>query len=203
MTPRGAGSTDADGHVRLSDYQRLPGNAHDVFNILLGHEIHRQIIQLNPNDSEADRGLKRARFVVLKDNPLPAVLVEGGFLTNRMEAAVVDHPEYRQALAAAICRGIQNFVKVLNGDAPLAPVIAQSPTATPPKPSPHTTPQITTAPDEPQTAPSSAIMTTPSKPSSNEPTVTIYPTAPSTSASPLKKAPSEEASEPATGPTLP
>ncbi|MDE1171636.1 MAG: N-acetylmuramoyl-L-alanine amidase [Verrucomicrobium sp.] len=118
-TPRGAASTSSEGYLRMSDYQRVPGNEQDMWNTLLGYEIHRQIIRLNPGDTEADRGLKRARFVVLKENSLPSVLVEGGFLTNPLEAAAVDLPLYRQRLADAIATGIENFLQE-SSDQPVA-----------------------------------------------------------------------------------
>jgi hypothetical protein len=44
---------------------------------------------------------------------LPAILVEGGFVSNRMEAARVNRPDYRHALAEAIARGIIRFVNVM------------------------------------------------------------------------------------------
>jgi N-acetylmuramoyl-L-alanine amidase len=61
--------------------------------------VHSEIIKLNPGDPTADRGVKRARFVVIKQNVLPAILVEGGFVSNHMEAARVNRPDYRQSLA--------------------------------------------------------------------------------------------------------
>ncbi len=198
MTPRGAGSTDAEGHVRLSDNQRLPGNTHDSLNILLGHEIHRQIIEINANDHEADRGLKRARFVVLKDNTLPAVLVEGGFLTNHMEALVVDRPVYRQTLAEAIEKGIKNYMLDMKNDSDLAPIFSEPPTAgrlkIPPSPpsessTPSTTPGPTISTVPPlahETPPVTTPVTPPirSKPEQSESTVTIYPTEPNTASPP-------------------
>ena len=52
------------------------------------------------------RGVKRARFHVLRNNARPAVLVEGGFLSNPAEARKIRSPFYRQRLADAIVRGI-------------------------------------------------------------------------------------------------
>jgi hypothetical protein len=91
----------------------LPGNDDDAMNILLASMVHSEIIRLNPGDPTADRGVKRARFVVIKQNVLPAILVEGGFVSNRMEAARVNRPDYRQTLADAIARGVIRFVNVM------------------------------------------------------------------------------------------
>jgi len=118
LSPRGAASTSS-AYLTRSDIQKLPGNNYDAFNILLASMVHSEIIRLNPGDPSADRGVKRARFVVIKQNVLPAILVEGGFVSNRMEAARVNRPEYRQSLAEAIGRGLIRFVNVM-GDRRLA-----------------------------------------------------------------------------------
>ncbi len=105
----GASSTEYEGRIFKRDSITMPGNRFDVFNIFLATSIHQEIIKLNPNDEEADRGVKRARFVVLKENRLPGVLVEGGFLSNRTESSRISSPEYRQSLAEKIANGIENY----------------------------------------------------------------------------------------------
>ncbi|HEY0256322.1 MAG TPA: N-acetylmuramoyl-L-alanine amidase, partial [Candidatus Methylacidiphilales bacterium] len=114
LSPRGAASTSS-AYLTRSDIQKLPGNDYDPMNILLASMVHSEIIKLNPGDITADRGVKRARFVVIKQNVLPAILVEGGFVSNRMEAAQVNTPAYRQRLAEAIARGVIKFVNVMGG----------------------------------------------------------------------------------------
>ncbi len=54
----------------------------------------------------ADRGVRRARFEVLRDANCPAILIEGGFLTNQTEEQQVLKAEYREHLAEAIAKGI-------------------------------------------------------------------------------------------------
>jgi N-acetylmuramoyl-L-alanine amidase len=114
MAPRGVPSTAAGEFASRSDQIKQIGNQQDPYNILLAHQVHRQIVRLFPKDPEADRGVKRARFVVLRTNPLPAILVEGGFLTNRMDLRLVDNPVYRQRLAQAIANGILNYIRLSN-----------------------------------------------------------------------------------------
>jgi N-acetylmuramoyl-L-alanine amidase len=109
LSPRGAASTSS-AYLTRGDIQKLPGNDYDTQNILLASMVHSEIIKLNPGDATADRGVKRARFVVIKQNVLPAILVEGGFVSNHMEAARVNRPDYRQSLAQAIARGVIRFV---------------------------------------------------------------------------------------------
>jgi N-acetylmuramoyl-L-alanine amidase len=112
LSPRGAASTSSNYLVR-SDIQKLPGNDYDTQNILLASMVHSEIIKLNPGDQSADRGVKRARFVVIKQNVLPAILVEGGFVSNHMESSRVDRPDYRQSLANCIARGVIRFCNAM------------------------------------------------------------------------------------------
>lgn len=112
LSPRGAASTSSN-YVTRSDIQKLPGNDDDQLNILLASMVHSEIIKLNPGDSSMDRGVKRARFVVIKQNQLPAILVEGGFVSNRMESARVNKDDYRQSLAQSIARGVIRFVNIM------------------------------------------------------------------------------------------
>jgi N-acetylmuramoyl-L-alanine amidase len=58
---------------------------------------------------EFDRGIKRARFAVLRQTRVPAVLIEGGFLTERGESQLIAKTEWRAKLAAAISVGIENY----------------------------------------------------------------------------------------------
>jgi len=112
LSPRGAASTSSS-YLTRGDIQKLPGNDYDTQNILLASMVHSEIIKLNPGDATADRGIKRARFVVIKQNVLPAILVEGGFVSNHFEAARVNRADYRQSLAQAIARGVIKFVNVM------------------------------------------------------------------------------------------
>jgi len=112
VSPRGAASTSS-AYLTRSDIEKLPGNSYDTQNIVLASMVHSEIIKLNPGDGTADRGVKRARFVVIKQNVLPAILVEGGFVSNRMEAAQINTTGYRQRLAQAIARGVIKFINVM------------------------------------------------------------------------------------------
>jgi len=81
----------------------LPGNAHDHWNMIIAHEVHRALVK---TVGVADRGLKRARFAVLREVTCPAILVEAGFLSNDEEARKIMSPEYRQQLAEAIASAV-------------------------------------------------------------------------------------------------
>ena len=56
-----------------------------------------------------NRGIKNARFCVLRKTTDRAVLVECGFLTNPHDAALAQRASYRQKLAEQICSGIFQY----------------------------------------------------------------------------------------------
>jgi N-acetylmuramoyl-L-alanine amidase len=87
-----------------------PGNRFDDANVALGYAIHRALTQ---GVSSPDRGLKRARFVVLKDAPAPAALVEVGFLSHAEEGASLARANERARIAAAIAAGIDNYLRAV------------------------------------------------------------------------------------------
>ena len=55
--------------------------------------------------------VKSARFVVLRESQMPAVLVEVGYVSNQTEARRLSTAEYRNAAARAIARGILAYVR--------------------------------------------------------------------------------------------
>jgi N-acetylmuramoyl-L-alanine amidase len=82
----------------------LPNNAFDVENLQLALSVHRALLQVN---GHRDRGVRRARFLgVLRGQQRPAILIEGGYLSNPQEARRIAEPEYRQKLADAVARGL-------------------------------------------------------------------------------------------------
>ena len=58
-----------------------------------------------------NRGVRRARFYVLRKSSMPSVLVEVGFVTGREDAAKLSNPTYRSQMAQAIARGILQYIQ--------------------------------------------------------------------------------------------
>jgi N-acetylmuramoyl-L-alanine amidase len=58
-----------------------------------------------------DRGVKSAGFYVLRHTLMPAVLVEGAFLSNPSEALLLARPDARQRLAEGIGAGIVRWAQ--------------------------------------------------------------------------------------------
>lgn len=108
LAPQGTANTDHG--LKGSDLIGRKGNRMDSQNIALATAVHANCLY---KLRSIDRGIKRHRFDVLAGIDRPAILVEGGFLTNPSEAARVHNPGYREMLADAIAGGIQNFRKAL------------------------------------------------------------------------------------------
>lgn len=87
-----------------------PGNVFDQANVSLAFAIHHALVQQN---KLTDRGLRRARFAVLKHAPCPAALVEVGFLSHPVEGARLAKSETRAALALSIATGIDNYLRTV------------------------------------------------------------------------------------------
>ncbi len=56
-----------------------------------------------------DNGVRKARFVVVRETQVPAVLVELMYLNHREEEQLLAQSEVRQAAAEAIVAGLQQY----------------------------------------------------------------------------------------------
>lgn len=74
----------------------------------LARTIHNSILQ---SLDIKDRGVRQARFYVLRKSSMPSVLVEVGFVTGREDAAKLSDPAYRSQMAQAIARGILQYIQ--------------------------------------------------------------------------------------------
>jgi N-acetylmuramoyl-L-alanine amidase len=103
ITPVGMAShmgRGADDDVRTA----LPNNAHDTANIQYAARVHSAMVG---HVGMIDRGVRRVRFMaVLKGQKRPALLLEGGYLSNAEEARLIAMPEYRQKLAEGVARAL-------------------------------------------------------------------------------------------------
>jgi N-acetylmuramoyl-L-alanine amidase len=66
------------------------------------------------NPSIEDWGVRRAPFVVLVATEMPAILAEVSCMSSEEEASRLSHPEYRQAIAEALNRGIRAYAESHN-----------------------------------------------------------------------------------------
>lgn len=77
--------------------------------------------------SAADRGIKAGQFFVIANIRHPAVLVEGGFLTNKSDVTKLGTVEYRQQLAAAISDGVDRYRTAIREGEPRRTLVAARP----------------------------------------------------------------------------
>ncbi len=105
-TPQGVASTNGT-EVKS---KATAGNLHDRENIRLAYELQRYLLHYTKSE---DRGVKRANFLVLRDAPCVAALVEMGFVSNPGEAAKLATPAFRRLLAAGIADGLVAYDQAL------------------------------------------------------------------------------------------
>ena len=60
----------------------------------------------------SNRGVKEGNLHVVRETNMPAILVEGGFMTNKEEAALMQTDKYQSQLASGIVEGIVKFLKL-------------------------------------------------------------------------------------------
>ena len=75
---------------------------------LLAKRIQKQILRVSPGSP--DRGVKQGRFYVIKNTRMPAVLVEIGFITGRLDSRRLEKAPHRKRIAYAIAKGILEYL---------------------------------------------------------------------------------------------
>jgi len=104
ITPTGMPSTLTRGFADLWS-ENLPNNFFDTQNLQLAARIHGALLRATGIE---DRGVRHSRFdTVLRGQKRPAILIEGGYLSNPHEAAKIENPDYRQKLAEAIADALK------------------------------------------------------------------------------------------------
>ena len=73
----------------------------------LARSIHNSVLR---NTDMRDRGVRQARFYVLRHTTMPAVLVETGFVTGAEDAARFRNPTAVNQIADGIARGILDYL---------------------------------------------------------------------------------------------
>jgi N-acetylmuramoyl-L-alanine amidase len=108
LTPAGATSTNARGEGNAEG--SFPGNRHNDQNLFLAYQVQKALTR---NLTVEDRGVRRARFAVLRDALMPAALVEAGFLSHPMEGRQILTEAYRRKIARAIVEGLLAYKRAV------------------------------------------------------------------------------------------
>ncbi len=74
----------------------------------LARIVHNSILK---SVNVRDRGVRRARFYVLRKSSMPSILVETGYMTGREDIAKLRNPQYQNQMAEAIARGVLQYLK--------------------------------------------------------------------------------------------
>jgi len=125
--PRSQRSADSwsPGSRDNAENKDAPVNQFDPWNAVLAGTLHRRILDAL---RDGDRGEKLEHLGVLRELRCPGVLVEPAFISSDSEAAKLQSPAFRDAIAAAVFAGIQDYAAVVKG---LQPEAAKSPEGAP------------------------------------------------------------------------
>jgi N-acetylmuramoyl-L-alanine amidase len=104
LTPAGAASTNARGEGGGAGW--FAGNRNNDKNMFLAYQLQRSLTR---GLAVEDRGVRRARYAVLRDATMPAVLIEGGFMSHPSEGKKIFDPAYRRQMAKAIVEAIRVY----------------------------------------------------------------------------------------------
>jgi N-acetylmuramoyl-L-alanine amidase len=107
ITPVGAASSNAQGEG--ADDGATPANRVEQKSLLLAYQMEKSLVK---NLGVTDRGVRRARFAVLRDATMPAILIEGGYMTNPVEGKKIYDAAWRRQMAQAMVKGILAYQKL-------------------------------------------------------------------------------------------
>jgi N-acetylmuramoyl-L-alanine amidase len=108
LTPAGAPSTNARGQGAGAGV--FAGNQHNEKNLLLAYQVQKAMTQ---GMGVEDRGVHRARWAVLRDAVMPAVLIEGGYMSHPSEGKKIFDAAYRRQLARGMVDGISAYKRMV------------------------------------------------------------------------------------------
>ena len=117
LAPRVAIAERVDADLFVSIHANsMPANRSDISGLetyyfssgeRLARTIHSSVLR---NINIRDRGVRKARFYVLRKSSMPSVLVEVGFVTGREDSPRLGTSAYQNQMADAIARGILQYI---------------------------------------------------------------------------------------------
>lgn len=112
LTPVGLNSTGSIGsRLGLGSFHQEAGNSYDSQNMLLAflvqQKMHSKLMETE------DRGVKRARFYVIKATERPSILIENGFISNALEEKRILSSAYINKAAESIVDGIKSYATIM------------------------------------------------------------------------------------------
>ncbi len=88
----------------------LKEEEYTVESVLMGKAVLDAIARDLP-ETPIERGVRVANFFVVREARMPSILIETGFINNRVDLDLLATSEYRREIAAAIASGIAAYVR--------------------------------------------------------------------------------------------
>ncbi|MGB3758725.1 MAG: N-acetylmuramoyl-L-alanine amidase [Rivularia sp. (in: cyanobacteria)] len=112
MAERGNADLFVSIHANSVGLSRPDVSGLEVYYYSSGYNLARTVRSGILNSvSVKDRGVRKARFYVLRKTSMPAILVETGYVTGREDAAKLASPQYREQMAQGIANGILSYIR--------------------------------------------------------------------------------------------
>jgi N-acetylmuramoyl-L-alanine amidase len=93
--------------IEVFYYQDKAHSSRSTQSKLLAQKVLAEVI--HSNDARS-RGVKHGNLAVIRETKMPAILIEGGFLTNSGETDKLRDKDYIRELAWGIAKGIQEYI---------------------------------------------------------------------------------------------
>ena len=104
FTPTGMPSTVTRGYADPWS-EKISSNDFDAQNLRLAVKLQGALLRATGLD---DRGVRHVRYIeVLRGQKRPAILIEGGYLSNPHEAEKIESAEFREKLAEAVANALK------------------------------------------------------------------------------------------------
>jgi N-acetylmuramoyl-L-alanine amidase len=111
IAERSRGKVFVSIHANAISLSRPDVNGVETFYYQTGRSLAQSIhSSIHRRIRIGDRGVRQARFYVLRKSSMPASLVEVGFVTGRLDSPRLRQPAFRQQMASAIAEGILNHL---------------------------------------------------------------------------------------------
>lgn len=110
LPPRGLPTTGKAPDPIL-DRRASEGNAIEPASFVLANTLHHTLLG---KTGSFDRGVKRARYAVLRHSDVPSILIECAFLTNPQEAKNIHSSAWREKFSQSVADGILAYMELAN-----------------------------------------------------------------------------------------
>jgi N-acetylmuramoyl-L-alanine amidase len=123
ITPVGAASSN-DSEGEGAGAGPCAANRNDDKSLLFAYQVQRSLVR---SLGATDRSVRRARFEVLRTAEMPAILIEGGYMSHPVEGKKIFDAGWRKQMAAALVRAIVSYQKLTTPPHPANPAVTNQP----------------------------------------------------------------------------